>query len=174
MEEGFSKAAASPTSSLDRCASFGQFKTFVRNGQMQLNIQSPLPIMAGGRTIGAPLEPPSQRILNAADSDRKTSLKKGVSCVCGPEGIRTPVAGMRARYPRPLDDGTDGRPQIIPNRRPCIKSGRQGAAFVNDNEHSIIGSYGVIDKGEQHGPSPSPDVSCAASSLCVQLFLCRR
>ncbi len=23
-----------------------------------------------------------------------------------PEGIRTPVAGMRTRYPRPLDDGT--------------------------------------------------------------------
>ena len=35
-----------------------------------------------------------------------TQAPLSTSLTGGPEGIRTPVAGMRARYPRPLDDGT--------------------------------------------------------------------
>ena len=40
------------------------------------------------------------------ETELKTPIERAFRDFYGPEGIRTPVAGMRARYPRPLDDGT--------------------------------------------------------------------
>ncbi len=62
------------------------------------------------RPLAAPLKKPAE-----------AGIFNGV-----PKGIRTPVAGVKGRSPRPLDDGDNKRARIVPDvriRSTCVASG---------------------------------------------------